>query len=168
MINYYYGDLFKYIDDSPCGDPMVICHIVNNLGFWGSGFVVPLGKKFPEARDYYHQWVNLHGTVGDMLGTAQLVKVDTKPLYVYNMCAQTGIMAHSTGDRSQVNSKPIRYEALVKCMRDLVTAKIPIQSHIICPKFGSDRAGGNWEFIEELIEEIWCPYFTVTVCVLEK
>ena len=33
---------------------------------------------------------------------------------------------------------------------------------IHCPKFGSGLAGGNWHFIENLIEDIWTAYF-VTV-----
>ena len=30
---------------------------------------------------------------------------------------------------------------------------------IHCPKFGSGLAGGNWEFIKDLIEDIWGRYF---------
>jgi hypothetical protein len=33
---------------------------------------------------------------------------------------------------------------------------------IHCPKFGSGLAGGNWAFIEDLIEDIWGKY-SVTV-----
>ena len=159
-MKYHKGDLFEYIKTHE--GPFIIPHIVNNIGAWGSGFVVPLGKNFPEAKEYYLQWANLHGTIGNMLGNSQLVKVGN--VYVWNMCAQDGIMSHSTGDRSKVNDKPIRYAALVKCMQDLNTAKVDIGAEIVCPKFGSDRAGGNWDFIEELIEEIWEPYFDVTVC----
>jgi hypothetical protein len=63
------------------------------------------------------------------------------------------------------NDKPIRYAALIQCMagiRDHVLARNKVlqwhgqQSQIHCPKFGSDRARGSWEFIEELIDELWC------------
>jgi hypothetical protein len=37
--------------------------------------------------------------------------------------------------------------------------------YICCPKFGSLRSGGNWDFILELIEEIWLNNgIDVTVC----
>jgi hypothetical protein len=29
---------------------------------------------------------------------------------------------------------------------------------IHCPKFGSGLAGGNWDFISNLIEDIWSKY----------
>jgi len=29
------------------------------------------------------------------------------------------------------------------------------KAEIHCPQFGSGLAGGNWEFITELIEDIW-------------
>jgi hypothetical protein len=99
------------------------------------------------------------------LGQCDFVNVQVKEnieITVANMYAQTGIRSISTGDRSKVNKKPIRYEYLVSCMtsvRDSLEADT-----IVAPKFGSLRAGGNWSFIEELIEEIWCPSFDVVIC----
>lgn len=39
---------------------------------------------------------------------------------------------------------------------------------IHCPMFGCDLAGGDWRVVSALIEDIWCPYFPVKVCVIEE
>jgi hypothetical protein len=71
------------------------------------------------------------------------------------MIAQSGI-------KNYENPKPIKYVALMNCMlkvKDLIIEKkrenVGTKISIHCPKFGSFRAGGNWDFIEELIFEIW-------------
>jgi hypothetical protein len=147
MIEYIKGDLFTQLPITP----VIIPHIVNDIGAWGSGFVVPLGRHFPIAKEAYHQY-------RPSLGQCQFV--DCLELYgqprlvVANMCAQRGIVGRSTGDRSEVNDKPIRYEALVKCLRQLDDYCKTLDIEVHAPKFGSDRAGGTWPFIAELIEEI--------------
>lgn len=154
MIKYVKGDLFKLL---PNDKYIVICHIVNDIRAWGSGFVIPLAEHFPRAKEMYLQ----HFNVMVKLGNTQMVRTDQyfetgQDIMVANMCAQTGIMSHSTGDRSKVNPKPIRYEHLISCMkevRDYTEAYLDIEIH--APAFGCDRAGGNWGIIHELIEEIW-------------
>jgi hypothetical protein len=147
MLTYRKGDLF---DNLPESGTIIIPHIVNNIGAWGSGFVVPLGKKFPAARSSYLEMPH------HFLGDTQTIRCEINPnlvVYVANMCAQNGIV-------SKDNPKPISYSALVKCMG--YVADIGKGCPLICPKFGSDRAKGNWSFIEELINEIWGD-FDVTI-----
>ena len=167
MIQYKNGDLFEYISDKHL-DPsvnIIIPHITNDIGAWGSGFVVPLGKQYPKAQDsYIKSYVDHDNANIPMLGNCQIVDCGCNT-YVANMCAQTGILGHSTGDRNMVNMKPIRYAALVDCMRNVASFADANSCQIHCPKFGSDRAGGNWYFIEELIQEIW-EQFSVTVYIL--
>ena len=162
MINYVNGDLFAAVktEKRRYGIP----HIVNNIGAWGSGFVIPLGKSVPLAKARYKADC-------PVLGEVQVVPIiepgewaHTKDLsLVFNMCAQNGISGRSTGPEDKVNSKPIKYEALVKCM---ATVRQVLKTHeidvIYAAKFGSFRAGGNWSFIEELIEEMWSD-FDVTI-----
>jgi hypothetical protein len=74
------------------------------------------------------------------------------------MIAQNGVISRN-------NSRPLNYEALVKCMsnvRDTINSLDKEKIEIHCPKFGSGLAGGNWVFIEQLIEDMWSNY---TVCV---
>jgi hypothetical protein len=177
MIKYIQGDLFELL---PYEEETykTIPHVCNNLGLWGSGFVLAVSKKWPmelEERSpewQYREWgkhakedSGIPSTNSFMLGNVQWV--NTTPLEngmpspstvsVVNMIAQ-----HET---VRTNPKPIRYESLVSCMgkiRDHCVHRAKLEgkwhdspAEIHCPKFGSDLAGGTWEFIEELIEEIW-------------
>jgi len=152
MINYLTGDLFTLLPASPEA-PIFIPHIVNNEKKWGSGFVIPLGKKFPSARNVYLDSPGKH-----LLGETKIVLVANTPsngIYVCNMVAQDGLISTN-------NPKPIKYAALVKCM-EYIKEKIGENGEIWCPMFGSARAGGNWDFIEALIKEIWLT-IPVTIC----
>jgi len=158
MINYVIGDLFENI---PITDPtikVIIPHICNDIGAWGKGFVVPLGRKFPDAKERYISWYK--DTIPDrlafQLGKTQSVIVGD--VVVMNMIAQEGV-------RRQGYTTPIRYAKLVECMNYVAEACSYYQNKICfpniekvqihAPKFGSGLAGGNWEFIEVLIKEIW-------------
>jgi hypothetical protein len=113
----------------------------------GSGFVVPLMKRWPESKIF-------HYSQRSELGDIEYNYLESNILLV-NMIAQKGIITDKN------NTKPIKYEHLVKCM---VQVRFNYNAYkdtghelnrIIAPKFGSLRAGGNWKFIEELINEIW-------------
>lgn len=156
MINYINGDLFKGIENSK--EKILIPHIVNNIGAWGSGFVIPLGRKFPEAKQDY---LNLL----EYTDLGECIFSHVKNIVIANMVAQNGISSKSTGNRNFVSPNPIRYGALLKCMEEIA---IEYPTHVIhTPKFGSLRAGGNWALIEELIKEIWYNH-TVNIYVFEE
>ena len=134
MIVYKVGDLFAGV--KKCeeeGHKILIPHICNDIGAWGRGFVVPLGKAYPKARAFYM-------IAKQILGDTILVEEGA--VTVANMIAQ-----HKLG------GKAIRYAALVKCMQT-VSEQVPKTTQIHAPLFGSGLAGGNWDFIEELINEI--------------
>ena len=169
------GDLFGYVaqvNEQGQEKGIVIAHVCNDVGGWGSGFVVPLGRAYPRAELAYRNWhkegiteAALGGIPVEIpfeLGNAQIVRGKTDgDVWVANMVAQ-----HSTITRSP-GSKPIRYAALVRCMQQVGDFCREHEKQIYCPKFGSDLAGGTWEFIAELIDEIW-DGIPVTLCVLEE
>jgi hypothetical protein len=73
---------------------------------------------------------------------------------------------------SQDNKRPLNYGALVYCMnqvrsyiKDLESNTEMSRIEIHAPKFGSGLAGGNWNFISDLIEDIWydIPVFIYTL-----
>lgn len=138
-IKYVKGDLFKYIRLN--NNQKLICHICNNIKSWGSGFVIPLGEHFPQARIRYLTESKLN------LGDTQFINCDN--ICIANMIAQKGII-------SEYNRTPIKYTALAKCMD---TIRFMCQTRHIdeihAPAFGSLRSGGHWPFIHKLIEEIW-------------
>lgn len=149
-IQYKTGDLFEVIKDGFDGITY-IPHIVNTYGYWASGFVVPVAKFLPEAKMEYDSLFKKF-KVGepneDMLGNTQMIYDDSREFCVVNMFAQLFGC-----------ERPIKYNALVKCMEyifDDIWCFYGInESRIIAPKFGSLRAGGNWDFIEKLIEDTW-------------
>lgn len=105
-INYVVGDATR-----PQGDgPKVIAHCVNNIGRWGSGFVLALNKRWSKPRQKYLEWASGH-SVSSMpftLGQVQFVQVEPE-LWVANIVGQ-----HQT---IRQNPKPIRYEALREGLR---------------------------------------------------
>jgi len=162
-ITYKVGDMFGLL---PYGQqkPIILPHVCNDIGGWGAGFVIPLARKWPKAREVYldaFEWKPAAWkavTIGDH----QLVEVEPKNennggIWVVNMVAQSGL-------RGADNTRPLRYNALVKCMESVKEIGDKLEKpEIHAPKFGSDLAGGNWDFISELITDIWLPYFSVTI-----
>lgn len=143
-LKYVKGNLF---DNIPTDRPVVIPHVCNDIGAWGAGFVVPLGNKYPKAKEDYLKWRN--GRIGFFspfeLGEVQYVRNDN--VVVANMIAQRGVGG----------PRPLDYRGLVKCMLDVyrVCTKENRRWDIICPKFGSGLAGGDWNIIETYIKTIW-------------
>ena len=139
----------------------MICHIVNDISCWGSGFVIPLGDRFSKARDEYL-------ANQPELGETQFVDV-ADGIIVANMCAQSGIGPKSVGDHQRVQ-KPIRYGALCDCLEqvnDFCNAS-PIDYQVIGCAFGSVRSGGHWPFIEELVNEILTAPSDITIFSLNE
>jgi len=145
MIKYVEGDLFK----SDLSNKL-ICHVCNDQGAFGAGFVVPLAKAFPKAKKDYlrfyrskldgsSDWYVKRFGMGETQFSTQ--GFDT---VVANMIAQ-----------DFRNGRSLRYDKLVKCMNQCMYYAKFHKLDIVSPKFGSDLAGGNWEFIEELIKDIW-------------
>lgn len=166
-IVYKKGDIFhyiqKYISDDQHGSSIIIPHVCNNVGTFGAGFVSAINKHYPIVRENY----NLLGNdfLRNNLGYTQYVTVSNTKRYnhqliIANMIAQNGTISYN-------NKRPLDYYALVKCMSSvsryieehLNTDDFKPQIH--CPKFGSGLAGGNWNFIENLIEDIWKKFIVV-------
>jgi len=155
-INYVQGDLFKYLPDPDKGKTIFIPHVCNTLGCFGAGFVIPLMKHFPgvnvDYASYCNKWKDESLGYVDYFRT--LVNDDSLiTRVVCNMIAQKGVIGKN-------NAKPIKYVALMNCMvevQNMVLSYIKdgAKAEIYCPKFGSALAGGNWDLIEELINEIW-------------
>lgn len=162
MIQYVKGDLFDHI----LHKKVMITHICNDVGGWGSGFVIPLAIHFPIAQQRYLQWfqvgntISLQGYQEFALGKTQIIR--TNNIYISNMIAQRDIV-------SKINVKPIRYAALIHCMNYVADFCEKNDVPIHAPKFGSGLAGGNWDFIEQLIIALWIDKgINVTIYELEE
>lgn len=125
----------------------IIAHICNDIGGWGRGFVLSLGKRWPKAEHDYRQWYQDDKNLPFRLGNISLVQVDNN-VYVANMIAQRGIMAKD-------GIQPIRYDALKRCLIELRVQTDIFADHasIHMPRIGCGLAGGEWSKIEPIILE---------------
>jgi hypothetical protein len=164
MIKYVVGDLFEALPDDKV---IMVPHIVNSIGGWGAGFVVPLGHTYPVAERSYREWYKkgesdsiwYDDSIPFELGKVQFVDC-TEKIFVANMIGQEGVGWGLNG------RPPIRYAALVECMKDVAEVTKILKAEIHAPAFGSGLAGGDFEFLKILIEEIW-EDFDVTIYSLE-
>lgn len=146
--------------------PIIIPHVCNDLGLWGSGFVLAISRAFGEvprlAYQHWHDGIeygsdqlnsgqknNIKMTDYFGLGEVQFVKIPEHKLVIANMIGQYKIRG------SDEMRPPIRYGALASCMNHVANLALDAKAEIHCPKFGSDLAGGYWPVIQQMILEIW-------------
>jgi hypothetical protein len=143
---------------------VIVPHICNNKNAFGGGFTGYIDRHYPVVKQNFHLLGNR-----SRLGTVQYISVAKENLYkreiiFANMIAQNGTISTN-------NSRPLNYQSLVLCMTDIYNFIVSFKKEkddvieIHAPKFGSGLAGGNWKFIEHLIEDIWTniPVFIYTI-----
>jgi hypothetical protein len=177
---YIHGDLFEHEYDP--ARTTVIAHVCNDQGVMGSGFVVPLAKHFPWAKEAYVNWFKDNPLQADVellgwhwndevgspgRGQTQMVTVknDESSSWHEDRIVVANMVAQDLG-----SERPLYYNDLVKCMEQVAHSdEIQCGGEIICPMFGSALAGGDWRFIEELITDCWLVRgIQVTVYYLER
>lgn len=148
------------------GATVFVPHVCNNIDIFDAGFAGQVAQYYPSVKMDYH----LLGKsfLSSNLGYSQIIKVYEEPkyrhqLFFVNMIAQNGVRNYS-------NPRPLNYFALGQSMYKLshyihtntgfLNKSEKVEIH--CPKFGSGLAGGNWNFISELINDVWGRFF-VTV-----
>lgn len=144
------------------GATIFIPHVCNNIDLFGAGFAASVADKYPIVKTNYHLLGKTF--LKNNPGHCQIIQVYQEPKYKHrlffaNMIAQDGII-------NVKNPRPINYLSLARSMVNLsnyikqntgfVQKNENVQIH--APKFGSGLAGGNWNFISDLIEDIWGEY----------
>lgn len=157
MITYKVGDATA--PNLKEGEVGVIAHVCNDIGAWGAGFVLALSSKWPDPESAY----KIHHTFGHIeLGKIQMVSVEDN-IWVANMVAQEGV-----GFKN--GREPIRYDALIVCLRKLnrwIDNRLNYSVHM--PRIGCGLAGGRWEIVEAIINSELCKVgIPVTVYDLEQ
>lgn len=152
-------NLFLHIDKrikaGNNGSSVIVPHVCNNIDLFGAGFAGAINQNYPIVKENYH----LLGKsfLRSNPGYVQYVKVLEDKNYGHslifaNMIAQNGTICES-------NPRPLNYVHLVYSMLDIrkfISSKFQDQKvEIHAPKFGCGLAGGNWYFIQELINDIW-------------
>ena len=145
MIHYLIGDA----TEPHVTGQKIICHICNDIGAWGAGFVLALSKKWaaPEAK------YRALKPEQRQLGYVQLVTC-TPEILVANMIAQHDTKPqHITLMDQPVIVQPIRYDALRSCLRVLCMDAHGLHASVHMPRIGCGLAGGKWEEVQKIIEE---------------
>jgi len=140
MIKYVKGDATL-----PQGEGQkYICHIVNDIGLWGAGFVLALSRRWRDPERLYKLWYRESNNF--KLGEIQLVPVEGD-ITVINMVGQKNI-------RGMGNKPPIRYEAVKKCLEQVAAYAKKDNASVNMPRIGCGLAGGDWKEIEQIIESV--------------
>lgn len=137
----------------------VIVHCCNMLGAWGAGFVIPLAKRYPNARSSYFNYIH-KGNV--KLGDVDEVKV-TDNIYVANLMGQKFL---GKGPNGEI---PCDYNAIEKGFLNIIGSWFNRNEYysIHMPRIGCGLAGGDWKVIEDIIKRTFIDMANVDVFVYD-
>lgn len=117
-----------------------IAHGVNSQDKMGSGVAKALYEKWPDVKKKYHAYCD-NVPMGKRLATVEPVKVEGKT--IYNCFTQYN---YGTDGKKYVN-----YFAIAHCFKML---SISLHGKTLAiPKIGCGLAGGDWKFVEQLIND---------------
>lgn len=157
-IHYIIGDATNPIVRE--NENSLIVHCCNTIGAWGAGFVVPLGKRYPQAKESYKAYINKNGR--GYLGEVDEVKV-ADHIYVENLMGQSFLYKKPNGEI------PCNYTAIRVGFKNIIEkwlAKTENYS-IHMPRIGCGLAGGDWKTIENIIQETFIEFADVDVFVYD-
>ena len=127
----------------PGGRPTIIAHVVNDVGAWGRGFVVALGRRYPQARTAYRKYWREY-KLGGVQWVESMSELTLLPLGIANMFAQRGV----TGPLPRV-----RYSALARCLKQVFELAVEEDAVVHMPRVGCGLGGGSWDVVKRLIDE---------------
>jgi len=140
--------MIKMVDDNILqATEDIIAHQVNSMGVMGSGIAKQIKEKYPEVFDQYRKFfINNKFTA---LGKCQIVKTEDNK-YIANLFGQ-----YNYGRDKQYTD----YKALEEALFSLkVSAKDHKKSVAIPFNIGCGLAGGSWEVVYKIIEEVFQDY----------
>lgn len=145
-------NIFDSIVKSNTKYNIVIPHVCNNKDIFGGGFTAGIVKHYPVVEKNYHLLGKQCVLGYTQFVTAHHNKINDTKIIFANMIAQNGTI-------SKLNPRPLNYYHLAVCMKTVSNYlynnfdKDEVQIH--APKFGSGLSGGNWNFVSDLINDIW-------------
>ncbi|SOK58466.1 hypothetical protein [Yersinia phage fHe-Yen9-04] len=152
MINYYYGNLFEFVNELLTGDESTIHFIIHGCNAQGrmrSGFAKELRERYPLAYDeYIKQYIKNNnslrvGSVINYTHSTELIisNAITQDFYGYD------------------GGKYVSYDAIDTAFAELDCSARTLKNlggieniHFHFPKIGSDLGGGYWDVIESIID----------------
>ena len=121
----------------------IICHICNDIGGWGRGFVMAISSRWKEPEEKYREWHKFG--INFNLGSIQLVPVD-HDIWIANMIGQRGI-------RTRGGIAPIRYEAVRSALEEVSFKALSLDASLHMQRIGCGLAGGSWDVIGPIVKE---------------
>lgn len=139
MIHYVRGDATK-----PVGTGLkIIVHSCNDLGAWGSGFVLAVSKRWKEPEARYRAWFKEKYPA---LGEVQFVSV-ADDVIVANMIGQQGLVGPK-------NPHPAKYDAFRTGLSTVAEMARGSAATVHMPRIGCGLGGATWEKVEAIINEV--------------
>jgi O-acetyl-ADP-ribose deacetylase (regulator of RNase III) len=128
-----------------------IAHGVNTQNVMGSGVARALYTKFPEVKKEYHEYLQRQLSAGyelsDSLG--KMVKVESADKIIFNLFTQEFY--------GYDGKKYVNYAAIVNSFTQIKNRRYQYQQDsimkIAIPKIGCGLAGGDWNIVEQLIND---------------
>ena len=138
IIKYLKGDATQ-----PIGNEGIICHVNNDVGGWGSGFVMALSKKWYQPQEEYQRL----STNKRKVGNVQFVTVDNN-LIVANMIAQNGLRFN------EFDVPAVNYAAIKVCMERVCKMADSMNLNVHMPRIGAGLSGGSWDIVEFILLKV--------------
>lgn len=138
MVKYVQGDLFKAPED-------ILAHGCNCSGGFGSGVAAGMAHNHPKSRD---QYMHKHRYEGWQLGDVKFVSSGTK--WIANCGTQQDYLP-----RGILHAD---YPAIQKCMIQVRDFAKDNNLSIAIPKIGCGLAGGNWEVVSVILQDVFSDY----------
>lgn len=121
----------------------VICFLLNNASKrWGGGIAKKLAENYPDVSQGYSDWIS-EIPFDNRLGEVFLRQVEDGPVLA-GLIGQHGF-GRSTTPR-------IRYKALAQCLEKVGEFAQNKSLSVHLPKIGTGAAKGDWDTIEEIID----------------
>jgi O-acetyl-ADP-ribose deacetylase (regulator of RNase III) len=135
-----------------------IAHGVNCQNKMGSGVAKALYEKFPDVKKSYHEYFKGKVLGKKHLGILQYSYSDDETKVIINCFTQENY--------GYDGNRYVNYKAIVDCfklLRDGSKGRI-----LAIPKIGCGLAGGDWNFVEQLINDTVGDDLEIWVYTLDK
>ena len=126
----------------------IICHVCNDLGGWGKGFVLAISRRWPQPEADYRVWHAAGADEGFGLGAVRFVQVEPY-IWVANMIGQHGVLARD-------GVPPVRYAAIRQALERVAAFACEHVAAVHMPRIGCGLAGGTWDAVGPIVEQTLC------------
>jgi O-acetyl-ADP-ribose deacetylase (regulator of RNase III) len=128
----------------------IMCHQVNCMGKMGAGIALKIRKKWPIV---YKDYMDAYEEGKLHLGEVILSTIQPAELYVANLCGQY----YYGRDKKQTD-----YNAVRECLIKVNSMAHEKGLEVYIPKnMGCALAGGNWNVVSKIIEEVFSDVIIV-------